>query len=102
MSDHPRRRAGEPDAGKEAPPVVKTPESQRKRRKRSARDFFRRFRQPLVGLGIIGATAPVISSKEAEAETPKESDAATPEDAAQQSDNLEESIATRNAQTPGD
>lgn len=67
---------------------------------RSTRDFFRKVKQPLIGLGLAGAATPMIrSGKEAgvvpEPESPAAGLATTPEAVGQEGTDLEESIANR-------
>ncbi len=110
MTDRQRRRAeDEPDA--KTRQSDQQPESEKTHRKRSARDFFHRFRQPLVGIGIVGAAAPMIKTDAGEAEVPKESAeesgekseaGSTETKAKQESADLEEAIAGRIAKTRGE
>ena len=104
MSDHPRRRAEDSnptssDADSAGQPTKKP------RYRRRARDFFQRFRQPLIGLGLVGAAAPMVNTTKAEeAKTEPKSDApaapeATPQAAA---GDLEDRIATRIGEATAD
>jgi len=93
MSDHatPRRRKEDFDEF-EMPPVA---QRQRSARPSRSREFFERFRKPLIGLGIAGAAAPLIreSAEQAagDAGTEAESPTATPLSA----EDTEEAIAQR-------
>ena len=76
MTDQPRRRAEDRQAPSQDSPGSKTQEADPKPR-RSSRDFFTKFRQPLIGLGLVGASAPLINAGSAEQqEKPASSNAA--------------------------
>ena len=64
MADHPRRRAEDREPSNAERPVGQPTEKPRFRRR--ARDFFQRFRQPLIGLGLAGAAAPMVRTTKAE------------------------------------
>ena len=106
MTDTPRRRAedSEPNAAvsdAEVSNLTESPARPRRSRK-STREFFRKMKQPLIGLGMVGAAVPMInatdsgdpaagSGKTIAAAIPTDQDAdATPAGA-----DLEESIATK-------
>src|SRR5688500_6753111 len=64
MTEHPMRRAEDlgpeqPAEGEAAGPTGKAP-----RRTRRSRDFFRKVKQPLIGLGVAAAAAPMIRAGE--------------------------------------
>ena len=104
MTEHPRRRAEdklpEPTPGDDQASTAEQP-------KRTSRDFFRKFRQPLIGLGLAGAATPMInagSSGKTIEEDPQEA-AAEPDTAAAEEiegADLEEKIATKIGETRAD
>jgi hypothetical protein len=97
MTDQPRRRAEDKSDDETQAPAATDHGTHR--RKRSARDFFRRFRRPLIGLGLFGASTPLTAAaKEAEeprATSPDEEKAA----AREETGDLEDDIAGRIAET---
>jgi len=99
MTEHPMRRAEDlgpeqPAEGEAAGPTGKAP-----RRTRRSRDFFRKVKQPLIGLGVAAAAAPMIRAGEQPASpgTDPAEPASTPSTGEQQvaGADLEEKIATR-------
>jgi hypothetical protein len=66
---------------------------------RSTRDFFRKVKQPLIGLGLAGAATPLIRTDKEAGVTPQPepqtAGASTNQEATAQGADLEESIATR-------
>jgi hypothetical protein len=104
MTEHPRRRAEdklpEPNPGDDQASTAEQP-------KRTSRDFFRKFRQPLIGLGLAGAATPMInaggSGKTIE-EDPLEAAAEPDTPAAEEIEgaDLEEKIATKIGETRAD
>jgi soluble lytic murein transglycosylase-like protein len=101
MTEHPHRRAEDravENGATEGSQAGKDPDPS----KRSSRDFFQKFRQPLIGLGLAGAAAPLINAGKTvrvdegatAAEQPDIAAAAEVEGA-----DLEEKIATRIGET---
>jgi hypothetical protein len=104
MTDHPRRRAEdklpEPTPGDDQASTAEQP-------KRTSRDFFQKFRQPLIGLGLAGAATPMINAgnggktiEEDPLEAAAEPDTAAAEEI--EGADLEEKIATRIGETRAD
>lgn len=101
MTDTPQRRAEdhEPaETGESAQPSTATP----KRSRRSTRDFFRKVKQPLIGLSLAGAAAPMIQGTDEHRKPdgggePQTAGLATnqDQDATPEGTDLEESIANR-------
>lgn len=94
-NEQPRRRAEDRDTTDASAPGVTT-----ERKERSGRDFFRKVKQPLIGLGLAGAATPMIRTEKDAGVTPEPepltSGAATaPTAVAQEGTDLEESIANR-------
>ncbi len=61
MTDQPHRRAEDksaPNGATEGPKPTEAEQSS----KRGSRDFFHKFRQPLIGLGLVGAATPLINA----------------------------------------
>jgi len=103
MEKHPRRRAEDRE---DASPASKEDEAtDRPTPRRRARDFFQRFRQPLIGLGIAGAAAPMVKTTKPHEEAKPDASATTPSPAQPQTaapgKDLEENIANRIAETKG-
>jgi soluble lytic murein transglycosylase-like protein len=65
MTDHPRRREEDLNPSSDAVHPAGQP-TEKPRYRRRARDFFQRFRQPLIGLGLAGAAAPMVKTTKAE------------------------------------
>jgi soluble lytic murein transglycosylase-like protein len=100
MTEHPRRRAEDKhdsDEAKRSPP----PDQQSPAPKRAAREFFHRFRQPLIGLGLAGLATPLIHREDAvKREEPADQDQATaPESAAEEKAPVEDRVAGQIAET---
>jgi soluble lytic murein transglycosylase-like protein len=99
MTDHPRRRADDAPTST-APEDDSEASKSPRRRRRSARDFFHRFRRPLVGLGIAGAASPMIQTGDQPAEARAEEPQTTePEVAAGEPGDLEDRVANRIGET---
>jgi soluble lytic murein transglycosylase-like protein len=99
MSEHPMRRAEDKEAAQNGQAVDSAP------RKRSSSEFFRKFRQPLIGLGLVGVAAPLVNaSNQAKTETVPDAEH-QPETASAprvEGENLEEKIANQVAETRAD
>ena len=104
MSEHPRRRAEdklpEPTPGDDQASTADRP-------KRNSRDFFQKFRQPLIGLGLAGAATPLINASKSgktiemdPLQASAEPDTAAAEEI--EGADLEEKIATKIAETRAD
>jgi soluble lytic murein transglycosylase-like protein len=66
----------------------------------SRRDLFRRFRQPLIGLGLAGMALPMVQATTQKPEEPApDTDAADPEAAAAATGDVEENLVNRIAET---
>ena len=104
MTDHPRRRTEDLNPSSDAEHSAGQP-TEKPRYRRRARDFFHRFRQPLIGLGLAGAAAPMVNTtkaEEAKAE-PATDESATPEAAAAAAPaDLEDRIATKIGEATAD
>jgi soluble lytic murein transglycosylase-like protein len=104
MADHPRRRAEDRETSKSERPAGQPTEKPRYRRR--ARDFFQRFRQPLIGLGLAGAAAPMVRTTKAEEAKAEEAPDAAAADAATASEaksaDLEDRIASQIAEATVD
>ncbi|MGH7461418.1 MAG: lytic transglycosylase domain-containing protein [Longimicrobiales bacterium] len=91
MTDHPHRRRDDQPAGRrESQPFEPSTEDQprrraadqavdeevepKPRRRRKAGDFFQRFREPIIGLGLAGFAVPLIHTIQKAEETPEETD----------------------------
>ncbi|MGH7468740.1 MAG: lytic transglycosylase domain-containing protein [Longimicrobiales bacterium] len=103
MTDEPRRRAQ--DKSEDEPQTPKATDQAEPRRKRSARDFFHRFRHPLLGLGMAGVAAPLAASDKAVEQPPEPASEAEDErkaaevGAPEKGADLEDKIAGRIAET---
>jgi soluble lytic murein transglycosylase-like protein len=63
MTNQPRRRAeDEVPVESNSAPVEGSTESKPRKRRRSTRDLLTKFRQPIIGLGLAGAAAPMIAN----------------------------------------
>jgi soluble lytic murein transglycosylase-like protein len=99
MENQPRRRAEDREENTSLQAAGQATE--RPVHRRRARDFFQRFRQPLIGLGLAGAAAPMIRTnkqEEAKNEQAPDQTAATPTQAAPGAD-LEDRIAAQIAES---
>lgn len=68
-----------------------------------ARDFMKRFRQPLIGLGLAGMALPMVQATTAQpTEEPPDTDAADPETAAAATRDAEDALVDRIADTRQD
>ena len=102
MENHPRRRAEDRD---DAALSKEDEATDRPTPRRRARDFFQRFRRPLIGLGLAGAAAPMVKTPKPHEEAKPDASAPTPSAAQPQAaapgKDLEENIANRIAETKG-
>ena len=100
MTDQPRRRAGDKRIDTE-PNGAEKPDQEKPGPKRTARDFFQRFRQPLIGLGLASLATPLIHRPEEAKpeEASEEDDAAAAATAAEESASVEDRIAGQIAET---
>jgi transglycosylase-like protein with SLT domain len=115
MTDHQRCRSGDmpaqhDDSNQKAPrrrasdATDQTAEPAHKRRRRKARDFFQRFREPLIGIGIAGALSPALARDGAKREELPASEEDKEESATERApgEDLEDEISDRIAVTRAD
>ncbi|HSL72231.1 MAG TPA: lytic transglycosylase domain-containing protein [Longimicrobiales bacterium] len=109
MTEHPQRRAEDrAEAAQTAEPAESDIQSPASPRRRRIRSFFNRFRQSLIGLGLVGAATPMVRTTKAQSKEPARREDVTSPAPMQQptsappGQDLEDRIATELGETRAD